>query len=111
MTYHAQAHLDCAGREADVDAALVPLISALWRAGYATASSCEDWGAAYPDMPAHTVGLARVGFDSEHDLRRFERLVGQSGTTIRRSDADRAIAFEVVLPRASSSSRWRTSSP
>lgn len=95
MTFHAQVHIAASdGRQADVDAAMAPLISVLWRAAYETASSCEDWGAAYRDMPAHTVGMAGVGFDSERDLRRFERVVGAGGMTIRTSDEDRAVAAE-----------------
>jgi len=95
ITYHAQAHITAPdGREADVDAALAPLIAALWQAGYQTTSSCEDWGAAYRDMPTHALGRAGVGFDSARDLRRFERLVGPSGTVIRTSDADRAVPVE-----------------
>jgi hypothetical protein len=95
LTYHTQSHIAGPdGREAEVDAALVPLVAALWRAGYDTAASCQDWGAAYREMPAHTVGMAGVGFDSERDLRRFQNVVGASGSTIRTSDEDRAVAVE-----------------
>lgn len=65
------------GEPADIDLRLVPLIEALWDAGYDTIGSCQDLGeslAGYPRKAAYWRGYALIEMPYEDACRLMDRV-------------------------------------
>ena len=105
---HRQVRVRYGDLEADVDAALGPLIEGLWRAGIRTIGSCEHYDR---DAPSEQYGDGRplvwLVFPRARDADRFEALLAQRcgqrlaqrHLTLERIDLPAAVCDEEGLPR------------
>lgn len=86
---HPQRRITVGDRTAEVDAALAPLIEALWRLGIDTAFSCEGSTSQGPDLPPRDEPWGYIRFPDVADFRRFLDLFIDTELAERRFHSDR----------------------